>query len=509
MRILKKATQIRKTMKGKMFLALVFGVLLCIPVVFNGTTEMHSVHASVTATAGHTPPIDENLIVNGSFALIRPRHSVPAIVERGETLSVIVESVDFTDIYLRIETAYERVVDEIYLEVEEHHKESDGIHVTARIPESTPEELYNLTVIVENGGYYAATEPRAVSVVDAITDTFTFAHITDFHIGDIRGFKENVRETIGWKAAKKCIEEINLLKPDFVVITGDLVFGQLYPFEYSVEYPKCYDILQLFQVPTYLIPGNHDGYIQSGQDGFLFWQQYFGPLTYSFDYGNSHFISVNSYDWPPMSRMGFSYLVFNWGGYVQPEQMNWIEQDLQESADAQLTFMMLHHNPLWETENDSLLHNGYEGRTELLTLIETYGVDAVLAGHVHWDNITVRNGVLYITTTTCASDHPDDAYWGYRLVGVDNGTIVSYNYREPHYSIPSYRLNVTFENEHRARIHNDLAMDVDAHVVFTLPAGDYTVVNGDVVMERTDGENMELYVVSHVDARTEKEVYVE
>ena len=496
-------------MKRKMFAVLAFGVLLCMPVVFNDTPEIHGVGGTVTATADeHTAPIDETLITNGSFSIIRPRHSMPAIVEKGDTLSIVVGKCDATGLYAKIETAYERVVDEVYLEVEEYHEEADSIHVTARIPEFTPEELYNLTVIVENGGYYAVTEPRAVSVVDAITDTFTFAHVTDFHIGDIRGFKENMRETIGWKAAKKCIQEINLLKPDFVVITGDLVFGQLYPFEYSVEYPKCYDILQLFQVPTYLVPGNHDGYIQSGQDGFLFWQQYFGPLNYSFDYGDCHFISVNSYDWPPMSRIGFSYLVFNWGGYIQPEQMNWIERDLQEYEDAELTFMMLHHNPLWDTENDSLLHNGYEGREELLTLIKTYGVDAVLAGHVHWDNITVENGIVYITTT-CASDHPDDAYWGYRLIGVDNGTITSYNYREPYYSIPSYRLNVTFENEYRATIRNDLDMDVDAHVVFTLPAGDYTVNNGDVIMERTDGEHTELYVVSHVDKHTEKEVYVE
>ena len=73
-------------------------------------------------------------------------------------------------------------------------------------------------------------------MTDEISDNFSFVHLTDFHIGDPRGLKENIKQTIGWKAAKKCIEEINLINPDFLIITGDLVFGQIYPFEYSLEY---------------------------------------------------------------------------------------------------------------------------------------------------------------------------------------------------------------------------------------------------------------------------------
>ena len=75
-------------------------------------------------------------------------------------------------------------------------------------------------------------------------------------IGDTRSFEESIRKTLGYRSVKRCIKEINLLHPDFVIISGDLVFGQLYPFEYRREYKKCYEMIQKFDVPTYLAPGD-------------------------------------------------------------------------------------------------------------------------------------------------------------------------------------------------------------------------------------------------------------
>ena len=447
---------------------------------------------------------------NGSFRIFYPRCSSPAIVERGGEFTVILQNFSCSSVDVKISTAYEPVVDEFYLEVEKFY----GDEVVVKVPDNVPPELYNLTVIGKEGGeYFAKTEPRAVSIVDSIDGNFTFVHLTDFHIGDPRGMKVSVRETIGWKAAKKCVEEINLLHPDFVVITGDIVFGQLYPFEYSFEYRTFYEILQQFDVPTFLCPGNHDGYIQCGQDGFKFWQEYFGPLYYSFDYGDAHFVMANSYDWPSKNRVGFSYVVFQWGGYIQDEQLQWIENDLKES-NAKLKVLALHHNPLWDTANDSLIRKiGYKGRKELLSFIELYGVDAVLAGHVHYDNVTILNDTIYITTTTAASSlDKEDAYWGYRLIDVRNWSIFSYNYKEPKYSIPSYRLNVSYLSEGKAIVKNDLDMDVNVLLKFTIPAeheGKYSVKNGEVLMERSNGNLLQIYVRAMIEKRTEKEIGIE
>jgi len=276
----------------------------------------------------------------------------------------------------------------------------------------------------------------------------------------------------------------------------------MYPFEYSLEYKKCYEILQMFQIPTYLIPGNHDGYLQCGQDGFKFWQKYFGPLYYSFDYGDHHFTCVNSYDWPKISRFGISFLVFNWGGCIQEEQLNWVKEDLKNNH-AKLNFICLHHNPIWDTEDESLFRSGYKGRQELISLIEEYGIDAVFAGHEHYDNITNQNNTIYITTTTTSSSTGEDAYWGYRLIEIKNSQITSYNYKEPHYSIPSYQLNHSYEDFNIAVVENDLEMNITAHLKFLLPIGSYRVENGEILLERESDDMVEIYVAANIEKESE------
>lgn len=452
----------------------------------------------------------ENVAIGAPFSIVYPRHSYPVITEDGGIFKIIIEDASFNSLLIKIETAYESVVDEIYLDVTEIEHIDELTYITVEIPKNTPEELYNLTVIMDDSNLKAVIEPRAVSIVNKLSDSFSFAHITDFHIGDIRGFTVDIKKTLGWKTAKKTIEEINVLKPDFVVITGDLLFGQLYPFEYSFEYRTCYRILQQFDVPTYLIPGNHDGYVQSFQDGFRFWDKFFGDLYYSFDYGNYHFVSVNSYDWPYISRIGFSYLVFNWGGSVLADQLSWIEDDLTSSNNANLTFMMMHHNPLWDTQDNSLLKRGYNGRENLIELIEEYGVDMVLSGHVHRDNVTVNNDIVYITTTSTAGGVRGEYYWGYRIIEIMDGAILSYNYKEPHFSIPLYNINYSFyDNNKIFWIENNLDTQIKAYCEFTLPINQYTIKNGDIIQERKNDEIMQIYAVTNVAPKSEKEIYVE
>jgi len=185
---------------------------------------------------------------------------------------------------------------------------------------------------------------------------------------------------------------------------------------------------------------------------------------------------------------------------------------LEKNKEAKMKVLGLHHNPLWDTRNDSLFHNnGYVGRKELLSLIEEYGIDVVLDGHVHYDDVTTKNGTVYITTTTASSSlSSDDAYWGYRLIEVENYTLSFYNYKEPKFSIPSYRLNITWEDDMRARVENNLDMDVGIHLSFTVPSeSNYIVHGGEVEMVRDGEMATEIYVISSLEKHSEEEIYVE
>lgn len=443
---------------------------------------------------------------NDKLDIIFPRSTTPVIVEKGDYFTIKFSSIVFDNIYFYISTSFEPIVDDILLEIEDIWMAESTWFAKVLIPNNTPEELYNLSIVIlKNDMIYFDSRPRAVSVIDEFRDDFSFIHITDFHVGDPRGFLESIRETIGYKSIKTCINEINLLHPDFVVISGDLVYGQLYPFEYSREYKICYDIIQMFDVPTFLAPGNHDGYRRYREDGLEFWKQYFGPLYYSFDFGNYHFQAINSYDWPAYLRICPFFISLNWGGSIQENQLNWIETDLQDNYDANLTFMFMHHNPLWDTKTDSLLRMGYKNRENLISFINNYNVDMVLAGHIHEDTVEIWDDTIFITTTTPESEiRNEDGYWGYRLIKIEDGKIISYNYKEPKYSIPSYQIKVKYIEPNNIKIKNNLDIDIQVLLKFILPKNNYKVLNGTVILQREDTYLCEYYVLSEISKKSEE-----
>jgi 3',5'-cyclic AMP phosphodiesterase CpdA len=441
------------------------------------------------------PEMIQRIEDTSSVKIIYPLSSVPVIVEKEGQFTIRLEASEFDEVYAYISTAYEPVVDNIWLDVQNVWSFEDTWYINVTVPSIAPEELYNITLLLNQGNMLlSASQPRAVNVVEEFTDDFSFIHITDFHVGDLRGFTESIWKTIGWKSIKRCIHEINLLKPDFVIISGDLVYGQLYPFEYSKEYKNCYEMIQMFDVPTYLCPGNHDGYRRPREDGLKFWTEYFGPHYYSFDYGDYHFQAINSYDLPASRRLCISFIPLNWGGSIQDEQLQWIEKDLNENS-GELNFMFMHHNPLWDTTKESLVGRHYKNREQLISIINQNNIDMVLAGHVHFDNVTKVNDTIFITTTTPESGiDAEDGYWGYRLIEIDDGEISSYNYKEPKYSIPSYKIQAKYPSLKKAKIENQLETDINAHITFVLPKNNYEVDNGEIVMQRENEESVEIYV---------------
>ena len=489
-------------------MAIIIGLLI-----ISGSTpsSVRIENSNMIESDSNIRPIDISRAIEDTeqIKMVYPLSTYPALLEKNDILHIEFKCFWFDRVYVYISTAYEPVVDEIWLEPHSIFKNNSLCEANYHIPDSTPEELYNLTIIIEREGeFYTCSIPRSVSVYDKIDDDFTIIHVADFHVGDPRGFAESIDQTLGFRSIKRCINEINLVHPDLVLISGDLVFGQLYPFEYSIEYRKCYEIIQLFDVPTFLVPGNHDGYYRFKEDGLLFWKQYFGPLYYSFDFGDYHFTGVNSFDWPAKLRSSVLFIALNWGGSIQDVQLEWIEQDLKNS-ESDLKFIFLHHNPIWDTKTDSLLRMGYNNREEFLSLIDEYDVDMVLAGHVHLDTVNEENGTIFITTTTPQSEiRNEDGYWGYRVIEIEDGNIVSFNYKEPKYSVPTYKLKSEFIDVYNRKVTNELEKDVEVLLKFKVPLGPYISPNAEIIMSRENNFMQQLYVDACIPAGSETMVTV-
>lgn len=128
--------------------------------------------------------------------------------------------------------------------------------------------------------------------------------------------------------------------------------------------------------------GNHDGHTadsdtQSGPYYDIFTLPTDGEAGgmpsgteayYSFDYGNIHFISLDSYDTDRSA-----------GGTM----MRWLEEDLA-ATDKAWVFAFWHHPPYSKGSHDSDTTGTMIDMREIaLPILEDYGVDLVLSGHSH------------------------------------------------------------------------------------------------------------------------------
>jgi 3',5'-cyclic AMP phosphodiesterase CpdA len=511
------------------------------------------------------PNISLNPKVN---QIIYPLFSTPAIQKKGQSLTVKVDSkgkeAGAWSVKLKqtnnssFTSEYDLPVKTVSTGQSYWNNSSTIYDVTVQIPSSIPERLYDLEVTYTgNGKRLTDKQPHSVKVVTQFKKDFTFLHMTDIHVGSPRNLGDPSDPTAAdpalateagiwnpdpnkrWLYLQKTIKEVNLKNPDFVVLTGDLIFGQMNPKEYMYEYEEVYKVLQQLNVPVYLIPGNHDGYAQDGTltDGLEYWKNYFGPQYFSFEYGPyAHIVGLNSFDWDKIDRSGSGTVsVPTWGGQVRSEQLQWFKQDLVKNAataqPGQLRGLLAHNNPIYRDRDlwpqsdpevqqywkeydrqhnpqtpanlalgeiigqkyDQLWHG--EGAQAIVDLMKQYHVKVSLHGHTHIDNVTQKDGILYTTTT--AIELTGKPWIGFRNFEMKNGQPTGYNYEEPGHSMPVYQNGATkngimsFQADYAAAndghassqtatVTNRLNKPITVTIPFYMAAGNYKSSTGTV-----------------------------
>jgi 3',5'-cyclic AMP phosphodiesterase CpdA len=122
-----------------------------------------------------------------------------------------------------------------------------------------------------------------------IETPYFFIQISDTQFGMFTNNREFSKETELYEAA---VQKINRLKPDFVIITGDLV-------------NKPSDTLQITEfkritaqfdnaIPVHFVPGNHDVNLIPDSLSLRFFEENQGPDKFSFEHKGSRFIGINS-----------------------------------------------------------------------------------------------------------------------------------------------------------------------------------------------------------------------
>ena len=200
-----------------------------------------------------------------------------------------------------------------------------------------------------------------------------------------------------WEAVWK---QASAEKPAFFAGVGDSIEGGNDATAAS-EWREVKHILAPYTgFPLYLAPGNHD--IWSAESEKLFEANTGHPPHYSFDYGAVH---VTILDNSRSDELSDSELAF-------------LESDLERHRSQALKFIVS-HRPSW-----LLYAVGRNPQFRLHQLARKYGVQYVVAGHVHELLHTTLEGVEYISAPSSgghlrgSKKYEDGWFFGYTRVDV-------------------------------------------------------------------------------------------
>lgn len=184
-----------------------------------------------------------------------------------------------------------------------------------------------------------------------------FAWLTDTHVGSPTG------------AADLQIVVHDIRENDsisFVIVSGDI--SEL---DVGENLTLAKTILDSLNRPYYIIPGNHDTKWTSSGGGLF--EQLWGADRFNVEMGKFRFIGHHQ---GPILRMG--------AGYIDPEDIAWIDSILQAMPDPRQKVFMVMHYPL-----NPAIDNWYA----LRDVIRPYNIQAILHGHGHANRIMTYEGI--------------------------------------------------------------------------------------------------------------------
>ncbi|MBK9389704.1 MAG: metallophosphoesterase [Bacteroidetes bacterium] len=250
-------------------------------------------------------------------------------------------------------------------------------------------------------------------------ESFTFAFMTDVHLtyerNAVPGFNQ-------------AIKTVNELKPDFVIMGGDLIMdalGQRYSMADSL-YNLYNETVKGFKMPVFNTMGNHEIYgifSKSGAD----------PLNP--EYGEKMFEKRIGDSYKSFMHKGWKFMILNsiedtgkdrYIGKIDDAQIEWIKKELG-STDKKVPIVISTHIPFITantqkyvgttvaSDSSSVIYNG----KEVLDLFNGYNLKLVLQGHLHSLEDIYIDGIHFITGGAVSS-----GWWNGPTKGLEEGYVL-------------------------------------------------------------------------------------
>lgn len=362
--------------------------------------------------------------------------------------------------------------------------------INVTIPEVPVFEMYDLKVTASGG--LEDISMHCVHVIPSRKQNYYFAHITDIHMPTHiywpdNGYDTDSTETVDFR---EVINDLNIIRPEFVLITGDLVNqGENEDLENLQWYSKSQRLLRELDIPVYLVAGNHDigGWdSQPPSDGtarrdwwkFYGWSWLSNPNAsfpyhtqdYSFDYGALHFIGLEAYD----NYDNWRYEIYGSQSFTD-QQMNWLQQDIANHPNQ--TKVLFHHYD-------------FSDQLDLSDL----DVSLALWGHIHADA-----GSLTEQPYNLATDGTVDGVRAYRIIQVAGSMVIPF--ATVNAGNNGQKISLNFFPENQAQADSMMAIVTNNQplafnnvlIKFNMPPGNrnYLVTNGQLEqIDRLENKNI-------------------
>ncbi len=236
---------------------------------------------------------------------------------------------------------------------------------------------------------------------DEGADKFTFAIFSDLTGGERDG------------VFRVAIEQLNLLRPEFVMSVGDLIEGGSTDREILIaEWTSFRERANQSLAPVFRVGGNHDLTNSIMRE---VWEERFGKRFYHFRYKDVLFLALDSEDynsdrlqiiyearsqaikiaeadgWDAFGKTEYAKMPEQRHGEISADQAAYFTQVIAENSDVRWTFLFV-HKPVWERNEQNPF---FEVEAALATQPYT-----VFHGHIHAYKHIERHGRDYIRLAT-------------------------------------------------------------------------------------------------------------
>ncbi len=300
--------------------------------------------------------------------------------------------------------------------------------------------------------------------------------LTIVHVSDMHYFSPLLieNEDFMWKVAMESdgkdtvqsaliaqafVDDMLKLKPDVVVITGDLTLdGE------EASHEELRDLLGKLKdigIEVYVMTGNHDvnmtayRYTNDGVEEVpSFGSQRFEDHWWDFGYGdalsqdrwsNSYIAKLNEKTWllTVDSNTGSK-------GTIRKSTLDWMDENLAKAKQEGIRVISATHQNLFVHNENFVWGYQLNNAAALIELYEKYGVEVNLSGHLHVQTIVESNGIADIAVSALV-----DTPLQYGILTV-SGDKLSYRTREISNEALRSKAKEVFDECTRNKVKNEL-----------------------------------------------------